>query len=218
MKQIPVEKYTIAFFRLAEYVARGEKERALGVYRLLSHSFDDVAFARQLEGDILLSFNDDAAQEKYFQAAQMYHKEMRLHQAIGVYEHLVTLHPKVALYCAQLIDIYLQLNMQEHAKLHAAKLLDTVATHENIPVIAQALEKYDQIFAPAQCMQFHEKFVYGVIKSGYSELSIAYPSVRYIVDYCVAHQCEQDVQQFFDVVHRLDGAVYLYAHNYYTAK
>ena len=40
----------------SQCVARKEKERALGVYRLLSHSFDDLAFARQLEGDIFSFF------------------------------------------------------------------------------------------------------------------------------------------------------------------
>ncbi len=58
MKQVPSGKYTIAWFKLAECVSRGEKERALGVYRLLSHSLDDSALVCQLEGDIFLSFND----------------------------------------------------------------------------------------------------------------------------------------------------------------
>src|SRR5476649_724750 len=119
MKQAPVEKYTIAFFRLAEYVSRGEKERALGVYRLLSHSFDDLAFARQLEGDILWSFNDEGAQDKYFQAAQLYKKDMRLRQAVGVYEHLLTMHPKGALYMVNLIDLYCQLDSPLKAKAYA---------------------------------------------------------------------------------------------------
>jgi hypothetical protein len=37
MKQTQVDKHTIAWFKIAECVSRGEKERALGVYRLLSH-------------------------------------------------------------------------------------------------------------------------------------------------------------------------------------
>src|SRR5665647_217414 len=93
MKQVPPDKYTIAWFKLAEYVARGEKERALGVYRLLCYSFDDKAFACQLEGDILWSFNDRSASDKYFQAAQLYMADAKNLQAAAVYEHLVTLNP-----------------------------------------------------------------------------------------------------------------------------
>ena len=68
MNQVVADKYNIAWFKLADCVARGEKERALGVFRLLSHSFDDPALARQLHGDLLLSFRDERAQEKYEEA------------------------------------------------------------------------------------------------------------------------------------------------------
>ena len=58
MKHLPSDKYNVAWFKLAECVARGEKEKALGVYRLLVHSLDEPAFIRQLEGDLLLAFKD----------------------------------------------------------------------------------------------------------------------------------------------------------------
>ena len=155
MKQAPVAKYTIAFFRLAEYVSRGEKERALGVYRLLSHSFDDPAFARQLEGDILWSFNDNCAQDKYFQAAQLYQKDMRLRQAVGVYEHLLTMHPKNALYMANLIDVYCQLDLQAKAKAYIVRLLDLGVSHENIPLVSQALLSHENLFSISEWAQYH---------------------------------------------------------------
>ena len=44
--------YSVAWFKLAEFVTRKEKERAFGVYRLLSHSIADRAFAAQLEACI----------------------------------------------------------------------------------------------------------------------------------------------------------------------
>ena len=52
----PSDKYTIAWFKLAECVAKGEKEKAFGVYRLLMHSLEDQAYAYQLEGDLLDAF------------------------------------------------------------------------------------------------------------------------------------------------------------------
>ena len=78
MKQFSGDKYNVAWFKLAEFVARGEKERAMGLYRLLVHSFDDSAFAHQLEGDLLLSFDDTQAVEKYLEAAYLYETQDRL--------------------------------------------------------------------------------------------------------------------------------------------
>jgi len=126
MKQVPTDKYNIAWFKLAEYVARGEKERALGVYRLLSHSFDDVAFARQLEGDILWAFNDSAASHKYCQAAQLYQDDHRVLQAAAVYEHLITLHPTSIAYVSHIIDLYMQLSNASKVASYLAVLSDLV--------------------------------------------------------------------------------------------
>src|SRR5579862_6127334 len=92
MKQTQFDKHTIAWFKIAECVARGERERALGVYRLLIHSFDDPALAQQLEGDIILAFDEPAkAVERYKDAAILYQKSGRLLEAAAVTEHLITL-------------------------------------------------------------------------------------------------------------------------------
>ncbi len=97
MNQIQANKYSIAWFKLAECVSRRERERALGVYRLLAHSFDDnMAIVYQLEGDIMLAFNEvENAINKYVQAAQLYEKQGELVQAIAVYDHIITLQPSV---------------------------------------------------------------------------------------------------------------------------
>lgn len=91
MKRISSDKYTIAWFKLSEIISRGEKERALGMYRLLAHSLDNSAFAKQLEGDILLFFNDNAAHEKYREAVQIYLKQERFLEAAMLYEHLLSI-------------------------------------------------------------------------------------------------------------------------------
>lgn len=107
MSYLPADKYNVAWFKLAEFVVRGERERALGLYRLLVHSFNDQAFAYQLEGDILLSFNDsNAACEKYIAAAQLYRKNGKLPEAAGLYEHVITLQPKAEDILLILIDLY----------------------------------------------------------------------------------------------------------------
>lgn len=113
------EKYTVAWFKIADCVSRGEKERALGVYRLLAHSFNDVAIAHQLEGDIYLSFNDnDRATQLYHSAAQCYKQSGRLLEAAAIYEHLILLHDDLALY-HELLNLYKTLRVMAKVQQHS---------------------------------------------------------------------------------------------------
>ena len=89
MRYIPNDKYTIAWFKLAECVTKGEKEKAFGVYRLLKHSLEDQAYANQLEGDLLSAFADEKAIEKYEHAAQLYYTQNRYKEAAILYEELI---------------------------------------------------------------------------------------------------------------------------------
>jgi tetratricopeptide (TPR) repeat protein len=105
MKLLSSGSHNIAWFKLAEFVSRGEKERALTVYKLLMHSITDQAFAYQLEGDILLAFDDDAAIEKYHLAANIYKKNGNYQKAIAVYEHVALFKNDLKILEA-LLDVY----------------------------------------------------------------------------------------------------------------
>src|SRR3990167_3538374 len=106
MKQIERQK-SISWFKLAEFVERGEKERALGIYKLLALSIDDAAFTYQLEGDILLAFDDKLATSKYLQAAEHYLKQNNMTAAIGTLNHLAILAPDNPVAWEMLTDLYL---------------------------------------------------------------------------------------------------------------
>lgn len=112
-------KYSVAWFKLAECISRKEKERALAVYRLLSHSIGDEALAVHLEGDILLSFNDMVAITKYKKAVEMYQKQKRLAPAIGICEHIVLLHSQDTWALHRLSELYHAMGIQ--SKAHATK-------------------------------------------------------------------------------------------------
>lgn len=90
MKTLTSESYNIAWFKLADFVARGEKERALSVLRLLMHSVSDQALTYQLEGDILRAFQDNSAIDRYLSAANLYQKSGKFQQAISSHQHAVT--------------------------------------------------------------------------------------------------------------------------------
>ena len=109
MKQQQPGNCSVAWFKLAECVSRGEKERALAVYRLLSHSIGDEAIALQLEGDILHSFGDNEAEERYLGAISLYQRDGRTIEATAVYEKLVHSLPAREDYAMPLIDAYLWL-------------------------------------------------------------------------------------------------------------
>lgn len=85
------EKSSIAWFKLAEVITRGEKERALSIYRLLMHSVPHEAVKAQLEGDILDIFNDPAALQAYNRAAELYQNNNEDVQASLLYERIVAL-------------------------------------------------------------------------------------------------------------------------------
>ncbi|MFH1461755.1 MAG: hypothetical protein ABIF12_02315 [bacterium] len=103
----------IAWFKLADLISRKEKEKALSLYRLISHSFENKAYTLQVEGDILWSMEDKRALERYTQAAYLYKKEKNLIASIAVYEHLLTMEPQNFDYLKTLILFYLFLSWPE---------------------------------------------------------------------------------------------------------
>ncbi len=102
---------SIAWYKLAELIAKREREKALNVYRLLSHSFIDKAYALQLEADILYSLQDKDAIEKYKQAAFLYKQERRWINAVYVYEHLLDLDANNAEVIGLLLDLYAKIDL-----------------------------------------------------------------------------------------------------------
>ncbi len=108
MKTLTSESYSIAWFKLADFVARGEKERALNLLRLLMHSVSDKALTYQLEGDILRAFQDSIAIDRYLMAAELYHKVGKIQQAISSYHHAISFQENEKTLLA-LLQIYLVL-------------------------------------------------------------------------------------------------------------
>lgn len=134
MKQIERQK-SISWFKLAEFVERGEKERALGIYKLLALSINDLAFTYQLEGDILLAFDDSQATTKYLQAAEHYIKQNNFSAAIGTLNHLAILAPENKLAWEMLSGLYL------------SHFLNKISVH------LRNLVNYKQINCAQDCLQ-----------------------------------------------------------------
>jgi hypothetical protein len=132
MKQTQFNKHTIAWFKIAECVSRGEKERALGVYRLLSYSFNDNAVARQLEADIHCSFGEyDAAIVFYREAMDLYQKSNRLLEAAAVCEHLMVLCPNDVALCREAIRLYISLDIVSKVHKYIGRVLEDLFLTNN---------------------------------------------------------------------------------------
>jgi hypothetical protein len=145
MNQVLSDKYNIAWFKIAECVSRGEKERALGVYRLLSHSLHDQAVVHQLEGDIFLAFKDDeAAIKRYVKAADVYKRENRMLEAAAVYEHLLFLDTHKMVYREYVIDIYAHLNIMHKVHEHMKTLFNQMLMQHDMKRLKSMVESIAQ--------------------------------------------------------------------------
>lgn len=142
MKNKQSDKYSIAWFKLAECVSRREKERALGVYRLLSHSFENPAVGYQLEGDILLAFNDHVGAIKLYEmAAQFYCERKELRQATAVYDHLFTLTTNQE-YVEKIIALYAQLKQPVQVLLYVQHLCILMLRRQESESVMQLLDRF----------------------------------------------------------------------------
>ncbi len=187
---MPSEKYNIAWFKLAEFVARGEKERALALYRLLVHAFDDKALAFQLEGDLLLSFNDSIASERYSIAAQIYYKEGRLIEAAAVYEHLVTLEPENAEYLLLMIQCYKALSYTSRFIKHCVALCALYAKQKKIENIITFMQTYENAWEQEEQMKIYQELIY-LLGAGFANHAFLQDMLQKVVNYLASQETKE---------------------------
>jgi tetratricopeptide (TPR) repeat protein len=79
----------IAWFKLAEFVDRKEKEKAIILYNLLSKSLNNNSFSLSLLGTIYKCFDDpDEAKKKLYLALEL-DEEISLENKIAIKEYLI---------------------------------------------------------------------------------------------------------------------------------
>ena len=112
MKQYVGEK-SVAWFKLAECIGRGEKERALGLYRLLTYSFEDQAFVKKLEAEIIATFDKELAAKEFVHAAHLYFSRGDVKETLFIYELLHEMFPEKIEYIERLIDLTASYSYQD---------------------------------------------------------------------------------------------------------
>lgn len=147
--------YSIAWFKIAECVLRGEKERALGVHRLLAHSLDDKALAMQLEGDIMFACGDiDRALQVYNDAALCYISLKKYEQAAGIYEHMIFLKPIDDLLYNALLKVYIAANISQHIVRLAILYIALLNEHNSVPKMKNIVEEVLTVLAKKDQVSF----------------------------------------------------------------
>jgi len=213
MKQLPSEKYNVAWFKLADCIARGEKERALGVYRLLAHSFDDPALARQLHADILLSFKDERAQEAYQEAAVLYRERDRLIEAAAVYEHLVTLDPNNVFYRVEIIELYRELGIASKVSRYLYQLIDDLMAQDQWKKAIEISNQYDTAGDLTFTAQLHEQMLFHLINKELLPDTIMVHAKK-AIDAWLELDNQQAINRMLSKLQAMNEKIYAYVREY----
>lgn len=218
MKHVSSEKSSLAWFKLAEFVTRGEKERALSIYRLLAHSLKSEALAAQLEGDLLQAFHDERAFEAYRRAALLYQRENDAVQAILLYEQISGLAPHLDDILQTLLEWYQRLGDQTRC-VDVARRLIVLFVEQN-----RFDEAHDMIVQVAlndeYKQQLHEQFVTALLtsQSGKHEERLLKNHIALALDYFLLSRqkeaIDERVARFLSTLAGLDGGMHAYACDY----
>lgn len=206
MKHDVSEKYSVAWFKLADCVSRGEKERALGVYRLLAHSLEDSAFAQQLEADLLLSFKDEkAAFDKYCQAANVYKKQGNILQAAAVYEHALTMQPDHEACRKWAINAYLHAGLIEKSELHQKVLCERLIDQEKWQDCAALLQEWASHARPAFMNELYELWIIKALESSVRpRTSLIIDQAHEYIQHLLHYNSHNLLQRFISKIRAID--------------
>jgi len=207
MRHLPSDKYNVAWFKLAEFVARGEKERALGLYRLLIHSFDDIALAYQLEGDLLSSFNDEEAVERYGLAAQEYKKTGRIMPAIAVYENILEIHPRDEYIIRKILSLYEMLKRRDKLVYYLGELAACLLDQKKYPEITEVSQRL-MAYKTEKSLDIQKNVLLEVIKRKESHTYIPIqPFLQQVLEELLV-QSDQKLQSFLSHLKAIDQTWY----------
>jgi tetratricopeptide (TPR) repeat protein len=199
-------KHMVAWFKIAEFVSRGEKERALALYRLLAHAIDDPAFVQQLEGDILLSFNDDGAFEHYAVSAQLYAKQGKTSEAAAVYEHLITLTPGSDSKLETLINLYKQLPKVPRTYEATQLFLRNLISRGAFEKVSFALQQLDD--AAVDFGMIHQELVAAWLNIENPPTEQLKHHVKKIIDFYFQAKQQKALQTFLMTLKMLHALLY----------
>jgi hypothetical protein len=208
VKQELAQKYNVAWFKLAEYVSRKEKERALAIYKLLAHSLNDQAFAAQLEGDLLLAFADEAAFDRYGQAVRFYLSAEKSAEAAAVYEHMITLEPSTDEQFTLIVELYPLLSSQVRAVESTQHMLRWLLGKKEYETVSALLDRMSEKVIVPSVLHLHQELVTAWIKSENPPTDSIMVHVKKIIDYYLEIKQQKQLQTFLITLKMLHDVLY----------
>jgi len=195
MEHHSTDKYNVAWFKLAQCVTSGQKERALGIFKLLSHSLDDKAVMFQLEGDLLLSFGDiSAAITCYKEAAKSYQKSERFLEAALIYDHLELLEPTNHNHLKSSMELYEKISVSAPTQRLTKIFMQTLMRQE----WQQCMDLIALVPAADSNMRilFYEQIVHALVETAtLNQQDLLKKAIEQLIELCSMHH-QQKLQQF----------------------
>lgn len=218
MRYIPTDKYTVAWFKLAECVAKGEKEKAFGVYRLLMHSLEDKAYAHQLEGDLLGAFQDERALEKYEYAAHLYKSNNRWKEAIALYEELVLMTADNFKPLNCLVELYKKYKQPEQYGTKIITLMQNLIAKKQFTSIEYLIDTLPEPALSSESVNLYTACCLNSIKKNEIEPRITQKLMKKILNFLSLPESKTALVQFLTTLEHTDKEWHTFAHTYITSK
>ena len=196
MKQKPAIRSSIAWFKLAECVERGEKERAFGLYRLLMHSHEREAFREKLEGDILLAFDEELAIKKYSSAAHHYREEEAYKEALFIYETLIMLCPHTYDYLEKVISLCEVLKWKTKSALYQQQLYRLLMKQDELEKAVAVFKKAEKMIEDTEKFRFYRVFVIAALHNKYTNQRVITSYLHKTLDYLMRFGTDNEITSF----------------------
>lgn len=195
MKPVSLKKQSVAWFKLAEFVGRGEKERALGLFRLLTHSLDNPAFTKQLEADILSFFEDEQALKEYIQAAHLYYQEGNVSEATSVYEKLVELEQRPE-FLEKIVALYTEREDVQKALVQRKKLCSALLEKGAVAKALVQLKACEKQLDMAESLELYQRFVVAAITHKYGQQKTTTEYLKKTLDGLMRFGSDRELKTF----------------------
>jgi hypothetical protein len=145
------------------------------------HTIDNPAFAKQLEGDLLLAFNDLDARNSYTESARLYRKEHNLSHATAVYEQLVKTFPHEPVFLQTLVAYYLELNHPTRIVLSLENLIEPLVHAHQEQETLEAIKHVAIILEPSDQATLYTHVIVQLIKAGSKQQELIQQLIKKVV-------------------------------------
>ncbi len=214
MKQLSSEKCSIAWFKLAECVERGDRERAFSLFRLLVHSMNDQPFLKKLEADIWSAFDGTMSEELYRQSAQLYKIAGNYSESLLIYELLTIQYPGSLDHCQQAIGLCDQLGLDKKKQQFVKRLSEALLKTGDVEKSLKIFQSIESSYKNREQIEFYALWVLSALKHHFSEQHLIKDALHKVLDGYLRMSADAQLRTFLEAVKELNAIWYKDAFGY----